>query len=292
MPPYLGQGPDGKHKNDNKVSGFKSNTTKGGQGFNELRFDDTKDKEQVFVHAEKNMDTRVKSGSMESVGSDKHVTVGGEKDGQKSGEYRERTFKDKHVTVDNMLQARAGDAKVLVGGGDGSGDLDLYVEGAGDDGQTGRRTALQDPDAYTTVEGRDVVEEVSGTWAIGVHGSASIRAKDTISLEPREGRASARRDLARLPRTSNFIKIDAERRDDRRDGRQHQQRRIAPRRVRRGLRQTSPTPRRPLPRPRPPPTTRRPGRSRPDRSEATGKEGVSHATGRAVGATRRAMARR
>ncbi len=65
-----GRGPTRKHKNDNKVSGFKSNTTKGGQGFNELRFDDTKDKEQVFVHAEKNMDTRVKSDSMESVGSD------------------------------------------------------------------------------------------------------------------------------------------------------------------------------------------------------------------------------
>lgn len=129
MPPYLGQGPDSKHRNDNRVSGFKSNSTKGGQGFNELRFDDTEGSEQVFVHAEKNLDTRVKSSSMESVGSAKHVTVGGEKDGQKFGEYRERTFKDKHVTVDNILQAKAGDAKVLVGGGDGSGSLDLYVEG-------------------------------------------------------------------------------------------------------------------------------------------------------------------
>ena len=130
MPPYLGQGPDSKHKNDNKVSGFKSNTTTGGQGFNELRFDDTKDKQQVFIHAERNMDTRVKSSSMESVGSAKHVTVGGEKDGQKWGEYREHTFKDKHVAVDNMLQARFGDATVLVGGGDGKGNLEVYVEGA------------------------------------------------------------------------------------------------------------------------------------------------------------------
>ncbi len=31
MPPYLGDGPDGKHKNDNKVSGIKSNTTTGGR---------------------------------------------------------------------------------------------------------------------------------------------------------------------------------------------------------------------------------------------------------------------
>jgi type VI secretion system secreted protein VgrG len=85
MPPYLGQGPDSKHKNDNRISGFKSNTTKGGQGFNELRFDDTNGREQVFIHAEKNLDTRVKSSSHESVGSSRHVTVGGEKDGKKWG---------------------------------------------------------------------------------------------------------------------------------------------------------------------------------------------------------------
>ncbi|MBK6406340.1 MAG: hypothetical protein IPF66_15640 [Holophagales bacterium] len=88
--------------------GVKSNTTLGGKGFNEWRFDDAKGKEQVFLHAERNMDTRVKSASMESVGSSKHVTVGGEKDGQKLGEYREHTFKDEHVAVDSMLQARAG----------------------------------------------------------------------------------------------------------------------------------------------------------------------------------------
>src|SRR5262249_13014228 len=54
MPPYLGKGPDPKHPNDNKLTGVKSNTTLGGVGFNEFRFDDTKDKQQVFIHAERN----------------------------------------------------------------------------------------------------------------------------------------------------------------------------------------------------------------------------------------------
>ena len=89
MPPYLGDGLDPKHKNDNKVSGIKSNTTTGGDGFNELRFDDTKGKEQVFLHAERNMDARVKNESMESVGSNRHLTVGGEKDGQTWANYKE-----------------------------------------------------------------------------------------------------------------------------------------------------------------------------------------------------------
>src|SRR5262249_58603542 len=60
MPPYQGKGRDSKHPSDNKVCGIKSNSTMGGVGFNEWRFDDTKGKEQIFIHGEYNMDTRVK----------------------------------------------------------------------------------------------------------------------------------------------------------------------------------------------------------------------------------------
>jgi type VI secretion system secreted protein VgrG len=77
MPPYLGNGPDSKHPNDNKLSGIKTNSTKGGEGFNEIRFDDTKDKEQVFIHAERNMDVRIGASQRTSMGGDCHSTVGG-----------------------------------------------------------------------------------------------------------------------------------------------------------------------------------------------------------------------
>jgi type VI secretion system secreted protein VgrG len=101
MPPYLGDGLDSKHKNDNKVSGIKTNTTPSGKGYNELRFDDNKDKEQIFIHAERNMDTRVKGSQMACVGGSTHLTVGGEKDGKKTGEIRTKVFKDHHVTIGN-----------------------------------------------------------------------------------------------------------------------------------------------------------------------------------------------
>ncbi|HEY1379098.1 MAG TPA: type VI secretion system tip protein TssI/VgrG, partial [Gemmataceae bacterium] len=86
MPPYLGDGPDGRHQNDPKVSGVKSNSTPDGKGYNELRFDDTKGKEQVFLHAQGSHDLRVNASSMTSVGGSAHLTVGGEKDGKKSGD--------------------------------------------------------------------------------------------------------------------------------------------------------------------------------------------------------------
>jgi type VI secretion system secreted protein VgrG len=101
MPPYLGNGPDPKHKNDNKLTGVKSNTTPGGAGFNEWRFDDTKGKEQVFIHAERNHDLRVKASSMTSVGGSAHLTVGGEKDGKKTGDIKQRVFHDLHLHVGN-----------------------------------------------------------------------------------------------------------------------------------------------------------------------------------------------
>ncbi|HEV2762661.1 MAG TPA: type VI secretion system tip protein VgrG, partial [Pyrinomonadaceae bacterium] len=54
MPPYALPGEKTK-------STIKSYSSKGGGGFNEIRFEDLKGKEQIFVHAEKDEDKRVKN---------------------------------------------------------------------------------------------------------------------------------------------------------------------------------------------------------------------------------------
>nr|MDT0525948.1 type VI secretion system tip protein TssI/VgrG [Streptomyces sp. DSM 41633] len=45
-------------------STIKSHSSKGGGGYNELRFDDKKGAEQVFLHAQKNLDQRVLKDSL------------------------------------------------------------------------------------------------------------------------------------------------------------------------------------------------------------------------------------
>ncbi|MGZ8157100.1 MAG: type VI secretion system Vgr family protein, partial [Burkholderiales bacterium] len=75
-PPYLGEGRDSKHKNDPHVSGIKTNSTKGGSGYNELRFDDTAGKEQVFLHGQYDMDVRVENTVREHIGADRHTLIG------------------------------------------------------------------------------------------------------------------------------------------------------------------------------------------------------------------------
>ena len=112
-------------------STLKSNSSKGGVGFNEIRFEDKKDKEQIFIHAERNMDVRVKGSRMESVGGDQHVTVGGEKDGKKSGNQHVTVFQDDHLHVHRDLREQIdGNKSLLVGFGDAAdgGNANILIE--------------------------------------------------------------------------------------------------------------------------------------------------------------------
>lgn len=67
-PPYAL--PDQKTKTT-----MKSSSSKGGAGFNEIRIEDKKGEEQIFIHAERNQDVRVKKDSLEWIGNDRHLVV-------------------------------------------------------------------------------------------------------------------------------------------------------------------------------------------------------------------------
>lgn len=73
------------------MSTIKSNSSKGGGGFNEIRFEDKKGSEQVFMHAEKDEDIRVKHDAKEWIGNDRHLHV-------KAKQY-ETVDSDKHTHV-------------------------------------------------------------------------------------------------------------------------------------------------------------------------------------------------
>jgi len=84
MPPYTL--PDEKTK-----STIKSNSSKGGGGFNEFRLEDKKGEEQIFIHGEKNIDVRIKNDSMETIIRDRHLII--ERD------QLEKVKRDKHLHV-------------------------------------------------------------------------------------------------------------------------------------------------------------------------------------------------
>ncbi|HLA96241.1 MAG TPA: type VI secretion system tip protein TssI/VgrG [Pyrinomonadaceae bacterium] len=102
MPPYTL--PDEKTK-----STFKSNSTMGGGGFNEFRFEDKKGSEQIFIHAEKNQDIRVKNDCMELIQHDRHLEV--------SNNQNEKVGADKSLTVGgNQTEKVGGSLGQSIGG--------------------------------------------------------------------------------------------------------------------------------------------------------------------------------
>lgn len=136
MHPYLGSGPDtghrSNHKQDPKLCGVKSNTTPGGAGFNEWRFDDTKGKEQVFIHGERDYDLLVKNDRRERIYGNSHLIVGYEKDGKKGGDQREEVYQNKHLKVHKDQEEHiGGNFKLHVGGvDDGEGNVDVLIDGS------------------------------------------------------------------------------------------------------------------------------------------------------------------
>jgi type VI secretion system secreted protein VgrG len=72
-------------------STIKSDSSKGGGGFNEIRFEDKKGDEQVFIHGEKDLDLRVRETSREFVGRSRNLII--------KADQKELVEADKHLHV-------------------------------------------------------------------------------------------------------------------------------------------------------------------------------------------------
>lgn len=84
LPPY-------KLPDEMTKSTLKSNSSKGGGGFNEIRFEDKKGSEQLFIQAEKDEDFRIKNDRKEFIGNDSHLII--------KHDQAESVDGDKHLTI-------------------------------------------------------------------------------------------------------------------------------------------------------------------------------------------------
>ena len=125
MPPY--KLPDEKTKWT-----LKSRSTPDGGGFNELRFDDKKDSEQVFLHAQKELHVRTKKDQFEFTGGKKNVSVEGNLATKIGGSEGRSVGGDNLQSVGGKFSLSVkGDCAVGVSGNCAVGaDGDLYLVGA------------------------------------------------------------------------------------------------------------------------------------------------------------------
>jgi type VI secretion system secreted protein VgrG len=126
---------------DEKTKSYiRTNSSLGGVGYNAIRFEDKNGEEQVYQHAQKDMDVRVRNDSKERIGVDRHLRVGfhlpsdhlGNVSGEtKKGNQYEEVAIDQHLKVHrNKDEHIGGDSKLLIGGIDGPGNLDIHIKKA------------------------------------------------------------------------------------------------------------------------------------------------------------------
>ncbi|MGH6691226.1 MAG: type VI secretion system Vgr family protein, partial [Gammaproteobacteria bacterium] len=96
---------------DNQTqSGVKSRSSKGGSGenFNEIRFEDMKGSEVLFIHAEKDKQVEVENDRTESVGHDEKIDIGNDR--------TESVGKNETITIgENRTESVGKDEKITIG---------------------------------------------------------------------------------------------------------------------------------------------------------------------------------
>lgn len=125
-PPYTL--PDEKTK-----STIKSQSSPGGKGFNEFRFEDAAGKEEVFLHAQKDHNEVVGNNMSTSVGNDQSLSVGNNRTKSITGNEVITINKDRKSTIDGSDSINVkGSYNVVIDGGACKGDAEDPAElGAG-----------------------------------------------------------------------------------------------------------------------------------------------------------------
>ena len=182
MPPYALPGEQTK-------STSKSNSSKGGGGFNEIRFEDKKGSEQVFIHGEKNLDIRIKNDGFESIGNDRHLVV--------TQDRFEHIKNNRNETVDNDHKEQIGnDRNLNVGGKEAkavTGSVSLTVSGDVIEVFKGNHSEQVTSDYYLkadniVIEGMTNVTIKVGQSYIAIEsGGISIGTTGTIELQDSAG---------------------------------------------------------------------------------------------------------
>ena len=119
MPPYALPGEQTK-------STVKSYSSKGGGGFNEIRLEDKKGSEQIFIHSQKDIDIRIENDRKEWIGEDRHLIVTRDKMEQVQRDSHtditrdriEKIGRDHHVTINGKAAVKIAGSNSLAVTGD------------------------------------------------------------------------------------------------------------------------------------------------------------------------------
>ncbi len=185
---YNGQNPPPYGTPDaNTISGIRTSTTPGGGGYNELRFEDAQGSEEVFLHAQRDLNEVVEQDHNSKVGGDRYQQVDGDVQVFIGGQREETVKEDVILTVEN------GDRVTVLGEGDDrlvvqQGDRQVHVEeGDLEEHVAGDRATRVDGDDTLDVGGDRKVKVVGGDFDVRVkQGSMTLNAQGSTEAESQE----------------------------------------------------------------------------------------------------------
>ena len=159
------------------MSTFKSNSSKGGAGFNELRFEDKKGEEQIFIHGEKNQDIRIKNDCFEWVGNNRHLVVKQDQFESVENNRNEKVKADhsEEIGKDRNLMVKGKEAKEVTG------SHSFKVTGAVIEEFKDNHSEVVTKDYY--LKGENVVIEGMTNVTIKVGGTSIALAADGIAMK-------------------------------------------------------------------------------------------------------------
>lgn len=178
---------------------IRSKTYKG-HGFNELKFDDATSREQVYIHAQKNMDTEVlnnrttdvKLNHTETIGNNQSITVGlGQtikvgKENAGGHDQHIAVAHDQSISVHNNQTVKITNDRVAsINHNDGlyvANDRKVTVEGNQHHKTTGDHLSLVEGKCSLQVHG-DLAQKISGALGIQVQGDIVLESCGSITLK-------------------------------------------------------------------------------------------------------------
>lgn len=167
---------------DKTRSGWRTKSSPNAEGFNELSFEDRAGLEQIYLHAQRDLDEAVGRDHDTRIGRDRIRVIGGNLTDDTVGNARYRVAKERREEVGEEYSLDIGKSRRMsIAGGDQErigGSRTVHVEGA--------LTTHVDGTESKTIgsKKRPAASEsfVWGTWAVGADGAINLSADQGITL--------------------------------------------------------------------------------------------------------------
>jgi len=169
-PPYAL--PDGKTK-----STIKSNSSKGGGGFNEIRFEDKKGNEEIYIHGEKDETIVIENDKVQTVGHDESLSVGNDRSKDVGRDEKISVTRDETISIGRNLKLSVGKDRTesieenhteTIGK-----DMSLSIE---------KMRSMKVGKTYQVDIGEDHIEKVKKDYALGAK-KIILQAQDQIEIK-------------------------------------------------------------------------------------------------------------